>query len=66
MKVNPLPLDKEKDKEVLQSETTLVVTAEQNDYPEKSPQTKVFDITDLIFDRFDSFSGVALAKHPED
>ncbi|CAG8705166.1 8421_t:CDS:2, partial [Funneliformis mosseae] len=29
MDVDPLPLDKRKGKEVLQSETTLVVTAEQ-------------------------------------
>ncbi|CAG8607639.1 6352_t:CDS:1, partial [Funneliformis mosseae] len=29
MDVNPSPLDKEKGKEVLQSETTLVVTTEQ-------------------------------------
>ena len=104
MDVDPSPLDKGKGKEVLQSETTLVVTnkpsemnvddandASENflnnkrspldistkktkffayfptdDYPGKSPQTKVSDVTDLVFDRFDSFSGINLAKHPED
>jgi len=104
MDVDPLPLDKGKGREVLTSETTLVITPNQSsmnvddandasenfldkkkspqeistkktnffaffpadDYPGKSPQTKISDVIDLIFDQFDSFSGVVLAKHPED
>ncbi|CAG8696847.1 13062_t:CDS:2, partial [Funneliformis mosseae] len=74
MNVDPLSLDKGKSKEVYKKnsqdifikKTKFFAFFPTDDYPEKFSQTKVSDITNLVFNRFDSFSGIILAKHPED
>ena len=58
--------NKKSPQEIFIKKTKFFAFFPADDHPGKSIQTKIADITDLVFDQFDSFSGVVLSKHPED
>ena len=58
--------NKKSPQEISTKKTNFFAFFPADDYPGKSTQTKISDVTDLVFDQYDSFSAVVLAKHPED